>query len=224
MNSEPLWTLMNVLYKSHPWHGIPVGEKSPEIVNTYIEVVPSDTVKYEIDKITGHLKIDRPQKFSNICPCLYGFIPQTLCAEEIAQHCMTKTDYKKIIGDGDPLDICVLTERDVSHGDILVKARPIGGLRMIDDNEADDKIIAVLDQDPIYDTYEDISDCPNKVIDRLIHYFKTYKAAPGEDHVPCEITDIYGRDEAMEIIEKSKNDYSKRFSDIQGMLTAALRG
>jgi inorganic pyrophosphatase len=74
------------LYKPHPWHGIPIGEHCPEIITAYIEMVPTDTVKYEIDKLTGYRKVDRPQKFSNYVPALYGFVPQTFC-DELVRIC-----------------------------------------------------------------------------------------------------------------------------------------
>jgi inorganic pyrophosphatase len=74
----------NMLYRSHPWHGLSLGEKAPEIVQCYIEMVPTDTVKYELDKETGILKVDRSQKFSSLCPSLYGFLPQTYCGSSVA--------------------------------------------------------------------------------------------------------------------------------------------
>ena len=77
---------LGLMFRAHPWHGVAIGPDSPEIVNVYIEIVPTDTVKYELDKATGNLKVDRPQKYSNICPTLYGFIPQTLCAERVAER------------------------------------------------------------------------------------------------------------------------------------------
>ena len=110
-NFDKIWKMIGLRYKSHPWHGIDIGEKAPEVVTSFIEVIPSDTVKYEVDKTSGYLKIDRPQKFSNIVPALYGFIPQTLCKEQVAAYCAEKTNRNDIIGDDDPLDICVLTER-----------------------------------------------------------------------------------------------------------------
>src|SRR6478736_934526 len=100
---------MKPVYKAHPWHGIPIGDKAPEIVTTFIEIVPSDTIKYEIDKESGYLKIDRPQKYSNIIPSLYGFIPQTYCGEEVAKLARERGSEKVTEGDGDPLDICVLS-------------------------------------------------------------------------------------------------------------------
>src|SRR6185503_7809262 len=82
---DPIWKLMDVLFQSHPWHGVPIGDDSPEIVTAYIEIVPTDTVKYELDKSSGLLKIDRPQRFSNVCPTNYGFVPQTYCGEKVAE-------------------------------------------------------------------------------------------------------------------------------------------
>ena len=213
-----LWKKMGMRYKSHPWHGIDAGSKSPVEVNVYVEVVPSDTVKYEVDKNYGYLKIDRPQKFSNIMPTLYGFVPQTYCADKVAQFCMEKSGKEGIVGDYDPLDICVLTEREVTHGDILVKAIPIGGFRMIDGGEADDKILAVLKDDSMYGSYKDIEELPEAVVRRLKHYFLTYKGIPGEDKPKVEIPQVYGREEAMEVIRHSREDYLNEFGTIESDL------
>ncbi|MDM8004249.1 MAG: inorganic diphosphatase, partial [Bacteroidota bacterium] len=147
-------------FRSHPWHGIDIGSTAPEIVMTYVEMVPTDTVKYEMDKVSGYLRLDRPQRYSNVVPALYGFIPRTLTGPDVAQRTMEVTGLEGIRGDGDAMDICILTEKDITHGDILVLARPIGGFRMIDGNEADDKIIAVLYNDAVYGEYADIKDCP----------------------------------------------------------------
>ena len=155
------------LFKAHPWHGVPIGDDAPEQVTTYIEIVPTDTVKYEIDKLTGLLKIDRPQKFSNVCPCYYGFVPQTYCGEAVGARMAQRANRQGIAGDGDPLDICVLAEKTISHGDILLPAIPIGGLSMLDGDEADDKIIAVMKGDAAYGEWREIGDCPTTLIDRL---------------------------------------------------------
>src|SRR5258707_8336215 len=132
---ETLWKLMGVLFKPHPWHGISPGDEAPAIVHCFVELVPSDTVKYEIDKISGYLKLDRPQKFSSVCPALYGFVPQTLCAERVAEFSSRKTG-RKLAGDDDPLDICILTDRPIQHGNLLGECIPIAGLRLVDNNEA----------------------------------------------------------------------------------------
>lgn len=215
---QKLWTVLGLRYQSHPWHGIPIGEQAPEVVTAFIEITPTDTVKYEIDKKTGFLKVDRPQKFSNIVPSLYGFIPQTYCQEEAAAYCMLKTGRTDMVGDGDPLDICVLTERPIQTGGIIVRVVPIGGLRLIDNREADDKIIAVLVQDEIYGHIQDIEDLPLAIIDRLKHYFLTYKQLPG--HAPqCEITHVYGREEAQEVIRRCRMDYEQAFGKLESKMS-----
>src|SRR5437588_10891230 len=140
-DAERVWGLMGRLFKTHPWHGVAVGAEAPEVVTVYVEIVPSDAVKYEVDKVTGHLKVDRPQKFSNVCPTLYGFIPQTYSGERVAALARRRTHRRTLGGDGDPLDVCVLSEKAFSHGDFLLQAQPIGGLRVIDGDQADDKIV-----------------------------------------------------------------------------------
>lgn len=216
-----LWQKLGRRYQSHPWHGIDIGADAPNIVMSFIEMTPSDTVKYEIDKESGFIKVDRPQKFSNIVPALYGFVPQTYCGEQVAEECMLATGKKGIIGDKDPLDICVLTERNITQGNIIVPAIPIGGFRMIDDNEADDKIIAVLKGDQIYSKYQDILDCPESIINRLRHYFLTYKNIPGEESAKVEITETYGREKAMSVIKKSQMDYKEMFGNIEDEMSQA---
>ncbi len=201
---------MSIRHKAHPWHGIEPGDDIPNIVTAFIEIVPSDTIKYEIDKTSGYLKIDRPQKFSNMIPTLYGFIPQTYCAEVVAEYAEAKSGKKVIRGDGDPLDICVLSERSVTHGDFLLQAVPIGGFRLIDDGEADDKIIAVMKGDEFYRQWRDVSDCPVSYINRLKHYFLTYKHLPSDNAV-CEITHVYGREEAHEVIRRALADYQHHY-------------
>jgi inorganic pyrophosphatase len=207
-------------YRSHPWHGIDIGENAPGTVMTYVEMVPTDTVKYEMDKPSGYLRLDRPQRFSNVVPALYGFIPRTLTGTDVALRCMERTGLNGISGDGDAMDICILTEKDITHGDILVLARPIGGFRMIDGNEADDKIIAVLDNDAVYGGYNDIADCPPVAIERLKHYFLTYKDLPGEKrHVSIE--EIYDREEALEVVRRSMTDYNIAFPQYQTTVPSA---
>lgn len=198
-------------FKSHPWHGISLGENVPQVVRTFIEIVPTDTVKYEVDKESGYLCIDRPQKYSNIIPALYGFLPQTYSGSRVAELSNKRLGRTDIVGDSDPVDICVLTEKDITHGDIIVNARPIGGFRLIDHGQADDKLIAVLDNDAIYSSYRDISDVPFPVIERLKHYFTTYKDIPGVAEKKCILTHVYGTDTAYEIIERSIADYNEQF-------------
>ena len=221
--NDPIARLMGLRYKSHPWHGIEVGDGAPDVITAFIEMVPTDTVKYELDKVSGYLKIDRPQKYSNVVPALYGFVPQSFCGDTVAQYCMQQCGREDIVGDGDPLDICVLTERDIVHGDIIVEVRPIGGFRMLDGNEADDKIIAVLRHDVTYSSYNDISELPKGVVNRLKHYFLTYKEMPDVHHdelhkFKVEIPHIYGREEAIEVINRSLEDYKRHFNSLEDIL------
>lgn len=203
-----------MIHTAHPWHGISLGDAAPNIVTAFIEIVPSDTVKYEIDKVSGFLKVDRPQKYSNIVPALYGFLPQTYCGEKIAAYCSQKSGQIVQKGDGDPLDICILTEKNISHGNILVQAMPIGGLRLIDKNEADDKIIAVLKDDDVYGNWQDICDCNPQILNRIKHYFLTYKYMPdAQGSRPTQITGIYGQQEAFEVIGLSREDYRATFNN-----------
>jgi inorganic pyrophosphatase len=212
---KDLLQYLPMLYRRHPWHGITCGEDSPRKVVAYIEIVPTDTVKYELDKRTGYLKVDRPQQFSNVYPSLYGLIPQTYCGDKVGELCSERAGRPGIKGDGDPMDICVLCERDITHGDILVPAIPIGGLRMIDGHEADDKIVAVLEGDAVYGKLTEIDQLPSALVDRLEHYFLTYKQAPGLDRPKVEITHVYGRHEAYDAIRRSQEDYETAFGEIK---------
>ncbi len=216
---DPIGRLMGLRYKSHPWHGVDIGDEAPELITCFIEMVPRDTVKYEVDKKSGYLKIDRPQKYSNSVPALYGFIPQTFSGEKVAELSCEKTGNEKIIGDSDPIDICILTEKEITHGDILVRAKPIGGFRMIDNNQADDKVIAVLNNDALYEAFEDISDVPDKVVNRLKHYFLTYKDLPGNP-ADVEITHVYDKAEAQDLIARSIEDYRTKFENLDSILSS----
>jgi inorganic pyrophosphatase len=200
--------------KAHPWHGIPIGEKVPHEVMVFIEIVPSDTVKYEIDKETGYLKIDRPQQYSNVVPANYGFIPQTYCNENIARLAREKSGKEITEGDGDPLDILVLSEHHIPRGDIILKARPIGGFCLIDGGEADDKIIATLIGDKVYENYKDLSELPEGIVNRLQHYFLTYKQLPSEPK-KCEIAYVYGQAESFDVIRAAMSDYSNLLAKLK---------
>lgn len=154
-------------------------------------------------------------------PCLYGFVPQTYCDEQVAAFSREKTGRNDITGDGDPLDICVLSERTFNHGNILCEAKVIGGFRMLDGGEADDKIIAVLKGDQAYGHMEDISDMPQLVIDRVRHFFLTYKDLDGGAK-NVEITHVYGKEEALEVVKRSHTDYMNKFGNANDQLAAAL--
>jgi len=220
---ERFWQLSKLFSKPHPWHGIRIGATAPEQLTVFIEIVPGDTMKYELDKDSGYLKVDRPQRFSNICPLPYGLVPQTLCTDRVAEICMDKTGREGIVGDGDPLDICVATERNIPHGNIIMEAIPIGGLRMIDGEEADDKIVAVMKGDALYGDYRDIHEFPDTLLDRLRHYFLTYKEMPDKPSMRCEITHIYGAEEAYEVIRRSQKDYQGRFYDVKRKLVDLIK-
>lgn len=225
LEEDRTWELLKLLFKLHPWHGVAIGPDAPRQVTAFVEIVPTDTVKYEIDKASGHLKVDRPQQYSNVCPTLYGFVPQTFCGERVAALSRDRTGRPTVEGDGDPLDICVLSEKTFSHGDFLLQAIPIGGLRLIDRNQADDKIVAVLKGDVAFGHLQDVSEVPAAQIERLQHYFLTYKRPPREvsDGV-IAITHVYGRDEALEVIERSREDYRGLYPDLQERLLSLLRG
>jgi inorganic pyrophosphatase len=157
-------------------------------------------------------------------PALYGFVPQTYCDKKVADFCMEKSGLTGIVGDSDPLDIIVLSERNIDRGNILVDCIPVGGFRMIDGGEADDKIIAVLKDDQAYGHIRDIEDVPSKVVDRVKHFFLTYKENPNDDgsDKKVEITHTYGREEAFEVIKLSNEDYLDIYGDVNKKFEAAL--
>lgn len=192
-------------WRPHPWHGLEVGPNPPSVVHAYIEITPFDHVKYEIDKKTGYLRVDRPQRTSSHPPSLYGFVPRTYCGHRIGH--MSPNAQK---GDGDPMDICVLTERNVDKAEVILNSRVIGGMQMVDGGEADDKIIAVLDNDEFYGDIQDVSELPGVLVERLRHYFLTYKLVPGKEQ-KVSIDDIYGRERAEAIIKASMEDYMDEF-------------
>jgi inorganic pyrophosphatase len=214
--------LLGLLYQSHPWHGLAIGPQAPNVVTVYIELVPADTVKYEIDKRSGILKLDRPQRYSSLSPEPYGFIPRTLCGDSVAELAAQATGRPGVKGDLDPLDVCVLTERAINHGGVVVRARPIGGLRMFDGKEVDDKIIAVLESDPTYEGWTELEHCPPVLTDRIQHYFLTYKDMPGAAGPRVEMAGIYGAEVARDVIRRAQEDYRARFGDLQRALDDAL--
>jgi len=192
-------------WRPHPWHGLETGPEPPVRLHAYIEITPFDTVKYEIDKQTGYLRVDRPQRTSSQPPTLYGFVPRTFCGDRVGQL-MPKAQK----GDGDPLDICVFSERPISRSEVLLRVRVIGGLQMLDHGEADDKIIAVLENDSLWGEANDINDLPSALAERLRHYFLTYKLLPGEEGEIC-IDEVYGREQACKVVEASIADYHDEF-------------
>ena len=215
---DATFNLFKLMFQAHPWHGVAPGAQAPETVKAFIEIVPTDVVKYELDKLSGHLHVDRPQRFSSMCPSLYGFIPQTFCGDHVADLCAERTGLTGIKGDQDPMDICVLTEKTFAQGNFFLQAEPIGGLRMIDGEQADDKIIAVLEGDLAYGQIKDIGDCPKALVDRLQHYFLSYKQFPGDAPRRVEIVGVYDRAEALDVITRSFSDYQKQFGDARRKL------
>lgn len=164
-------------------------------------------VKYELDKMTGYLHVDRPQRSSALPPTLYGFIPRTFCGQRVGAM-MPSADK----GDGDPLDICVLSERPINRSDVVLQARVVGGLAMNDGGEADDKIIAVLNKDYFWAEVRDLAELPSVLVERLRHYFSTYKLVHGEPpHV--SIDRVYGREEAERVIQAAMEDYQEEYGE-----------
>lgn len=200
VNLEPFYS-----FRPHPWHGLHSGDDSPTIVNVFIEITPFDLVKYEVDKVSGYLRVDRPQRTSSQPPALYGFIPRTLCGERVR-----KLSPGSGRGDGDPLDICVVSERPITKSEVIVRARPIGGLQMIDGGEADDKIIAVLHNDYVWGKARELNDLPSVLLERLRHYFETYKNIPGMKPSSTSLR-CYGKVHACKVITAAIQDYNAVF-------------
>jgi inorganic pyrophosphatase len=192
-------------WRPHPWHGLDPGPDPPKTVQAYIEITPFDLVKYEVDKTTGYVRVDRPQSGSSQPPTLYGFIPQTYCGRRVSSLSPKSTK-----GDSDPLDICVISERPITRAEVIVTARVVGGLQVVDNEEADDKIIAVLANDNIWSNAMDVRDVPDAYVQRLQHYFSTYKLVPDSEPI-ISIESVYGRDQALKVISASLEDYDEEF-------------
>lgn len=197
-------------WRRHPWHGLHTRADgaAEDVVQVYVEMTPNDVVKYELDKGSGFLMVDRPQRTTSSPPAIYGFLPRTYCAEEVAKRCPDAE-----VADGDPLDICVYSERHITRSDIVLNARVVGGIQMIDGNEADDKIVAVLEGDNIWGNVKDLDDLPDIKIERLQHYFTTYKMIPGAPH-HVKVDFVYGREEALKVIAAAQTDYDNHFGHL----------
>lgn len=178
------------------------------MVNAFIEITPFDMIKYEVDKKTGYLRVDRPQRSSSMPPSLYGFIPRTYCGNKVGAL-SNQTDK----GDGDPLDLCVLSERPIDRTEVILSTRVIGGLHMIDRGEADDKIITVLDNDKYYSNVQNVSDLPEVLIERIRHYFGTYKLIPGSDSNDVYVDRVFDVEHARKVITASMEDYEDMFGE-----------
>lgn len=192
-------------WRPHPWHGLDPGPEAPTVVNVFVEITPFDLVKYEVDKASGYLKVDRAQRTSSLPPSIYGFIPRTYAGDRVAALMPEAAR-----GDHDPLDICVLSERPITRAEVLLRARVVGGLPMLDGGEADDKILAVLLDDPVFGSIDEVDRMPSAIVDRLIHYFSTYKLPPTTGH-EVSVGEPYGRAHAEAVISASMEDYRADF-------------
>jgi inorganic pyrophosphatase len=192
-------------WRPHPWHGLKVGKNPPRLVHAYIEITPFDLVKYEIDKVTGYLRVDRPQRTSSQPPALYGFIPRTYCGTRVGALCCGCA-----CGDADPLDICVVSERPITKSEVILNARVVGGIQMIDQGEADDKIVAILENDSFWGDVTDIAELPEILVERLRHYFGTYKLVPGKES-QFSIEQVYNCEYAFAVIEAAIEDYDEEY-------------
>jgi inorganic pyrophosphatase len=174
------------------WHDIPLGKDAPAEINVIIEIPRGSANKYEVDKETGLIKLDRANYSSAPYPFDYGFAPQTLWE------------------DGDPLDVCVLTTFPLYPG-ILVAVRPVAVMEMIDSGESDYKIIAVPVEDKRWDDVQDLGDLNKHMLKEFQHFFETYKALKGKP-APVEIGGIKGAKEAREAVMKSVVLYQAQHS------------
>lgn len=193
-------------WRPHPWHGLPIGPRPPELVNVYVEITPMDPIKYEIDKETGYLRVDRPQKGASLPPMVYGFIPRTYCGKRVGGLSPVSE------GDGDPLDVCVLTERPLGRSEVVLTARVVGGIQMVDEGKSDDKIVAVMEPDDMWGKIADIDEVPDILIERMTHYFLTYKSA-STDEGKVELKGVFNAPHARKIIAASIEDYKELFGD-----------
>jgi inorganic pyrophosphatase len=172
---------------SHPWHEVAVGKNPPEYVNGIIEIPRGSRAKYEIDKESGLIKLDRVIYASMYYPLNYGFIPQTLGE------------------DGDPLDIVVLTQVSVVPL-CLIPSKVIGVMQMIDRGEADEKIIAVAEQDPSVSHIQNVKDLPAHLLSELRHFFENYKTLENKKVI---INEFLPKEEAFSVIDACVRHYRK---------------
>lgn len=173
------------------WHDVPLGSDAPNEINVIIEIPKGSANKYEVDKETGLIKLDRANYSSAPYPFDYGFAPQTLWE------------------DGDPLDVIVLTTFPLSPG-ILVAVRPVAVIDMVDSGESDYKIIAVPVEDKRWDDVQDLVDVNKHSLKEFQHFFETYKALKGKP-APVEIKGVYDKAAALEAVKKSVSLYNEKF-------------
>ena len=173
------------------WHDIAPERITSKCFETYIEIPKGCKAKYELDKETGLLKLDRVLFTSTVYPANYGFIPRTLAE------------------DGDPLDVLVIGGGEI-YPMTLVTCFPIGVIKMIDGGELDEKIIAIPFGDPSYNEYYDVHELPTHIFEEMMHFFEVYKSL---EHKHTTVKEICHRDEAVEIIEKCIKAYEKEYKD-----------
>lgn len=171
----------------HPWHSVSKGDKAPQILNAVIEVPKGSKVKYELDKSSGLLRVDRILYSAVHYPANYGFIPQSYC------------------DDNDPLDILVLGQESVLPMSLL-RAKPIGVMKMIDQGEADDKIIAVHADDPEYAHYSSIDELPPHRMIEVQRFFEDYKKLENKTVV---VEGFLDQNEAFNVIMNAVAEYEK---------------
>jgi inorganic pyrophosphatase len=186
-----LQKLKNVMTVLHPWHGVSYGPKAPRIVTAVIEISQGSRCKYEIDKESGLLKLDRVIYSSFYYPVNYGFIPQTYGEDK------------------DPLDILVITSLPVQPL-TLMEAKIIGVMQMVDSGDADDKIIAVANNDPAVNHYNNIEELPQHFFDELRHFFEEYKTL---EKKTVKVADFGDKAQALDIIEDAMLLYKNKFGD-----------
>lgn len=174
------------------WHDISSGDELPNLINVIVEIPKGSKNKYEIDKESGLIKLDRAMKSAQDYPFDYGFVPRTLWE------------------DGDALDVVLLTTYPL-HPGILVEARPVAVMRMIDGGEGDDKIIAVPKNDPRWEEVQDLADINKHTVKEIQHFFETYKTI---DKKKVEITGVEGRAAAHAAVEKSLALYAEKFPKV----------
>jgi len=194
-------------WRPHPWHGLETGPNPPSEVYAFIEITPFDLFKYEVDKVTGYLRVDRPNPTSALCPVMYGFIPRTYCGKRVSELAQGSVE-----GDEDPLDVCVIGERNLNKSEVVVAARVIGGLQLVDNNQADDKIFAVIKGDSVWGACTDTSEMPESFLSRIVHYFATYKTPPGAKST-TEVGLVYGRARAERVVRAAMEDYAREFGN-----------
>lgn len=175
--------------KFHPWHHVEVGDNAPEYVNGIIEIPKNIRAKYELDKKSGMLVLDRVLYSSINYPANYGFIPKTYC------------------DDDDPLDIMVICQIDIVPM-CIVEAKVIGVMRMEDEGQMDDKIISVAANDMSFNHINDISDLPEHWVKELRSFFEDYKKL---EHKEVVVEDFLGKEEAIKIVKQSMLDYQAKF-------------